>query len=320
MRRLSLGFSGLLFLAACGSEVPIGEGEAALTYADELNRQTGGGLDIGTDTLAATDGSYDLGWAAAYFYKNAPSNCAITAAGNYCAVIDCMEPTSGLHQHNADAGKITITGGATPMELTPTAHAYPDIGVDGFADMGSFWSSNIAVTAAGGDIPAFSVAGLHIPSMVHVDNVPLGTYGGVTAPRLNLPRNADLPLQWTGGGSDWLDFSLDDYSGTYHTVDDGTGQTYLDLDITHRHALLCLVPAQDAQFVIPAAGLAAFEAGSETAEADKMDGGPGRFISLNIASVQRTTVLADAVTPISIVVHSALTSADSQVQQEITFQ
>lgn len=153
--------------------------------------------------------------------------CASQVVGP-CILSTCTSPPTP-----ADAGVITITGGAEAVTLTPQAGTYPPA-----EGMRALWTGGevLRFSAAGGTVPAFSGTVTAPPQVV------VSTLGDAAWPTaaVPLPRSAPLVIRWsTGAMTDVL--------------------VYVD---TQQGGVGCAFPASAGTGTVPAEALAALPAGA----------------------------------------------------------
>jgi len=168
-------------LSACGSTTHAGDATT--------NSATG---NIGIGQLVA---STEIDWTAGAAFGasvTSPPSCTQTTSSN-CEVVMCgpLGPDGGIPP-DPDAGVITFSGGAiqTPIALSPDAdgHYSQVFGVGRIFSAGD----SITVSAAGGEIPAFS-SPVIAPSDIVVTGPSLGTS------EMPIAGAQDLTFTWTGG-------------------------------------------------------------------------------------------------------------------------
>ncbi len=159
-------------------------------------------------TATAGTSATPLHVVSAAFYDTISTPCALTTTGA-CTVQKCANsaPVS-----NNNAGIITVTGGAPGTStLTPSGDTYAPVMMNTL-----YWTAplTLSVTAAGGDVPAFSTS-VSAPSLITVTS-PAPPNQDMLGPPMSILKSSDLALAWTGGsaGSD-VEFTLTSLPGDY---------------------------------------------------------------------------------------------------------
>lgn len=262
MKKLLLSAASLLALSSLAlgcaanadettgeADIPVGEGEDAFTVAERLGLPYGGELTVEVASF----------YTAAYgglVKKDNPSACQVTNYG-LCQLKKCTGNASGASS-DGDAGNIVVTGGASPVTLTPDATGTYDF--FGFDEPAAFRAGDVLSFAAAGGSGArpFSVSGLRIPTSVQT-NLPLEPTGRQTAP-LTIDTTRDFPLTWRAEGASIVEVSLGATEGKYIPIAPGQ----LSFDRAKSTRLTCLFPASAGRGTLPAAALRAFPKGTTT--------------------------------------------------------
>ncbi len=128
-------------------------------------------------------------------YSTAPGPCTVAPAGDACTITQCTAGSGGDAGAPVavSAGAITITGGTTPVNLTPNGSGY-----DAVNGKTTLWNGGeeLHAVAAGADVPAFDVK-LTAPSYVTITAPVFPSQGGSVA----IVRSQGLNVAWTGGAA-----------------------------------------------------------------------------------------------------------------------
>jgi hypothetical protein len=167
---------------------------------------------------------------ARFLPAGARSDCAVSEHGS-CVVYDCVAGPS----ERPDAGELSVdTADARfTQKLLPD-----DEGLYSFGDESGVFEPGDSITAsfAGGEVPAFDVAGVFPAPVVITEPVPPSDGSPIS-----VTRGADLTLRWSGG-----------VAGTMVSFSQDTPSSKV---------LRCLAKAESGVLTVTAAALGALDAG-----------------------------------------------------------
>jgi hypothetical protein len=112
------------------------------------------------------------------------------------------------------AGTVTVSGGGASFTIAPSGAAFADAGASvdyqlAIPDAGMVSAGEtFTLAASGATAPAFS-ASIAVPEAVILT---LPAFGGPSA-AVVIPRSTDLPVAWSGGGTGYVVFSIDQTVG-----------------------------------------------------------------------------------------------------------
>lgn len=230
MWKTTLCVLGASVMACSGSETPE-------TVATTEQAQLGDTYD---QVTVLGFSQQDATFAFAEIKATSTDICAHTRVGE-CAISHCpnaQPPQDPL----LDAGKITITGGAQPIELIPdpVTHAY------GFGAFGPLlWQGGERITIKAEGSPQFRAFRRNViaptPIVMTAPAIPVDPNQTMT-----IPTTQDLAVQWTGGTTGYALLNFMREIPITGVPDATVGVTYVD----------CEFPAARGNGVVPASLLA----------------------------------------------------------------
>lgn len=232
-----------------GSEDATGQAAGELNLADRLGIARGGNITV--DVLPF------LTLATASFTRGQGPTCKTSFPTLNCQLVECgsdrIEPADG------HAGVITISGGKSPVSLTPEADGTYGEFLDFNPPGAPFFAvgAPITVSAAGGSaIGPFSLSGLSVPGALAVSSLPKDAEGNLLPPTID--RSQRLALTWQAANANAVEVVISSSEGRFSTTVEG------QFDATTNKTLSCVFPGSSGGGVIPASALSKFAAGSTT--------------------------------------------------------
>ncbi len=268
---LALALAPLLALVACAA--PTGEETTSASESDlsvaELLRVKGVVVQLNAD-----QNGFNIG--AAYKHRpGRPATCkrqqriGLTCLAN----IDCdntpAAPDPGV------TGRVLITGGASPITLTPENGFFDYVITPPPAPAFILPGAPVHVDSTASFAAPFTLDG-KMPARIAV-TTPAIADANQDALTVAVDRSKPLSVAWTGGDA-WVDVQI--ISGTVQ-IDAAGAQG----DATTITTLDCLVPAVAHRAVVPAAALAVFSASDSVGFGYRNLGKPGTTAHMNTITV-----------------------------------
>jgi hypothetical protein len=246
----------VLALAGCpasNGESDGGVGDLAVTMADDLAVGGGGtpvdlapapntGTITVTSAASSTQNSFTAGASFVMGVIATSSACTTSYIGgcqaSACTVQSADAGSPPVTSSLVSGGTVTISGGATPVSMTPTSGFYSD-------------SSSSQALFTGGEALTFANSGAVAPasSTTLVAPAPSTITTPVAASAYTITRSDGFALAWTGGGP----------GDVVITIQSSISSTQPG---TQFGSVRCLFPVGDGHATVPAAALAVLPAGN----------------------------------------------------------